>query len=103
MSESHPPVVNDESEHRFVIHDPDGDAFIEYRLRNDRLILVHTEVPPALGGRGLAADLVRAAIDHAAMNALTVVPLCPMARGWLVRHSDVADRVTVDWEQSADD
>jgi hypothetical protein len=28
---------------------------------------------------------------------LTVVPLCPFARGWLERHPDVAARATVDW------
>jgi len=103
MSDQHPSVVNETAEHRFAIHDPDGEAFIEYRLNNKRLVLVHTEVPPELGGRGLAADLVLAAVDHAEANGLTIVPVCPMARGWLVRHADVAARVTVDWAQAADD
>jgi uncharacterized protein len=92
-------VVNDESDHRFVIRDPLGEAFIQYRLRTDRLILIHTEVPAALEGRGLAAELVLAAVDHAAAHDLTVVPLCPMARSWLMRHPDVAQRVTIDWAQ----
>jgi hypothetical protein len=26
------------------------------------------------------------------------VPFCPFARGWLERHSDVADRVPIDWQ-----
>jgi predicted GNAT family acetyltransferase len=42
---------------------------------------------------------VLAAVDHAAAHDLTVVPLCPMARSWLMRHPDVAQRVTIDWAQ----
>lgn len=102
MTDPHPPVVNDESASRFVIRDPSGEAFIEYRLHDGRLIIVHTEVPPELGGRGLAAALVRAAIDHAEEHELTVVPVCPMARGWLARHTDVAERVTIEWPDDDD-
>ena len=97
MEESHQSVVVDTEGHRFVSHHPEGDAFIDYRRDGDRLVIVHTEVPEELGGRGLAADLVRAAVDHAAANSLTVVPECSMARGWLERHPEVADRVTIDW------
>src|SRR5438105_2345749 len=33
--------------------DVDGHiAFVDYRLRPDRIVLVHTEVPSELGGRG---------------------------------------------------
>jgi predicted GNAT family acetyltransferase len=28
---------------------------------------------------------------------MTIVPLCPFARGWLERHPDEAARVPVDW------
>jgi predicted GNAT family acetyltransferase len=40
---------------------------------------------------------VSAAVDHAAQEGMTVVPLCPFARGWLERHPDVAARATIDW------
>ena len=63
----------------------------------DRFTLIHTEVPEELEGRGLGGALVTAAIERAAREGLTVVPLCPFARGWLERHPDVAARATVDW------
>lgn len=72
-------------------------AELSYRLNGRRLVLIHTEVPDALGGHGIGGQLVSAAIDRAERDGLTVVPLCPFARGWLERHPDAAARVTVDW------
>ena len=100
---STPAVEIDESTHRFLIATPDGDAFIQYRRREDRLVLIHTEVPPALEGRGLATALVEAALAHAEEHHLTIVPVCPLVKGWLQRHADVAQRLTIDWSQGADD
>jgi predicted GNAT family acetyltransferase len=73
-------------------------AELQYRTRAGRLILVHTEVPEALGGRGLGGELVRAAIRKATAEGMTVVPLCPFARSWLERHPEEANAVPVDWE-----
>ena len=73
-------------------------AELMYRTRAGRLILVHTEVPEALGGRGLGGELVRAAIRKAKAESMTLVPLCPFARSWLERHPDEAKAVPVDWE-----
>ena len=32
-------------------------AFVQYRLSGDKLDIIHTIVPPAIGGRGIAAAL----------------------------------------------
>jgi uncharacterized protein len=90
-------VTDSEDNSRLEIH-ADGElAELIYRTRAGRLVLVHTEVPDALGGRGLGGDLVKAAIDKAAAAGMTIVPLCPFARGWLERHPDEAARVPIDW------
>jgi uncharacterized protein len=41
-------------------------AELVYRIRGDRLVLVHTEVPFELEGRGIGGRLVTAAVDRAA-------------------------------------
>jgi uncharacterized protein len=74
-------------------------AELLYRRRGDRFVIVHTDVPPELEGRGLGGALVRAAVDRAVGEGLTVVPLCPFARLWLERHPDVAAKATIDWRQ----
>jgi hypothetical protein len=32
---------------------------------------------------------------------MTLVPLCPFARGWLQRHPDTAKTATIDWGKGA--
>jgi uncharacterized protein len=95
-------VTDNPDEHRLEIHQNGELAELIYRTRAGRLILVHTEVPDALGGRGLGGQLVRAAIDKAAHDGMTLVPLCPFARGWLERHPAEAGTVPIDWGTPAD-
>jgi predicted GNAT family acetyltransferase len=90
-------VTDNQAESRFEL-DADGhQAVLLYRRNGDRLVLVHTEVPEQLEGRGLGGALVRAALARAARDGLTLVPLCPFARGWLQRHPDAAAQLTIDW------
>lgn len=72
-------------------------AELGYRIRGNRLVILHTGVPTELEGRGLGGALVTAALDRAARDGLTVVPLCPFARGWLQRNPDAVARATIDW------
>ena len=82
---------------RFVVREGDAVAELVVERAGDRLTLVHTGVPDALGGRGIGGSLVQAAVDWAAEEGLVVVPWCPFARRWLREHPEVAGRVTVDW------
>ena len=91
-------TVEDNTErHRFELTEDGHLAQLVYRLEGDRIRLVHTEVPEELGGRGLGGVLVRAALDRAERDGLTIVPDCPFARGWLEKHPDDAARATIDW------
>lgn len=98
MSEPEPAAVTDNpGASRLELPSGGELAVLTYRIRAGRLVLMHTAVPDALGGRGLGGTLVRAAIARAARDQLTLVPACPFARGWLERHRDQAARVRVDW------
>jgi predicted GNAT family acetyltransferase len=91
-------VVDIPAENRFVVRIDDLEAELLYRVSGDHLILVHTEVPEALGGRGIAGQLVRAALRRAESDHLTIVPWCPFARRWLKEHPDEAGGVHVDFK-----
>jgi predicted GNAT family acetyltransferase len=84
-------------EHRFLYVEEGVEAQLVYEVTGDQLVLVHTEVPGQLGGRGIAGRLVRAAVDRAAATGETVLPWCPYARKWLRDHPDDAARVAIDW------
>jgi hypothetical protein len=91
-----PQVADDPAASRFMIEADGKVAELVYQLEGERLLLIHTGVPRALEGRGFGSMLVSAAIDEAKRRGLTIVPLCPFARDWLVRHPDVAATVPVE-------
>ena len=71
---------------RFEIATDTGIAFLDYVRKADSLILVHTEVPEALRGRGLAHVLAAAGLDTARREGLGVVAQCPFVRRYLREH-----------------
>jgi uncharacterized protein len=90
-------ITDNQSESRFELRVGDLLAELMYHRNGKRFVLLHTEVPTELEGRGIGGRLVAAAIDRAARQGLTVVPLCPFARTWLERHADEAAKATIDW------
>ncbi len=62
-----------------------------YRLNDGVMWMNHTGVPPALEGRGLASQLVAAAVAHARQNGLKIKPVCSYVAVWLRRHPEAAD------------
>ncbi|MEY2448021.1 MAG: uncharacterized protein QOH79_1497, partial [Acidimicrobiaceae bacterium] len=89
-------VVDNPAEERFELTEDGQLAELVYHLHGDRLTLIHTEVPEALGGRGLGGVLVKAALDRARRDHLTIVPSCPFARRWLEKHPDATAGITID-------
>jgi len=51
-------------------------GFADRTVRDGLMVLPHTVVEPRFRGRGLAAELVRRALDDARAQGLQVVPRC---------------------------
>lgn len=87
-----------------VQHDPAGGLFyaevdglravLNYHITDGTMSIVHTGVPPAIGGRGIAADLTRTALDFARSSHWKVRPLCSYSAVFLRQHPEYADLVT---------
>ena len=89
-----PAVVENTDKRRFEVEIAGQFAFAEYILTKDgRLVITHTEVPPALEGQGVASHVIKAALDHARASKLQVMPLCPFAAAYIRRHSEYRDLV----------
>lgn len=73
-----------------------GVAFTEYVMDGQTMRLVHTEVPEALEGQGLASKVVTAAFEYARSKNLKVVPVCEYVAGYLKRHPEYHDLVVPD-------
>lgn len=81
-------IVHNLAESRFEAAVPGGLGRADYRRVGDTLHMVHTEVPPAHRGHGIAGELVQAALDHARTNGLRVMPLCSFVRSYMRRHPE---------------
>ncbi|MGH9080443.1 MAG: GNAT family N-acetyltransferase [Acidimicrobiales bacterium] len=88
-------VVDRPDLNRFELTVDGSLAELRYELRGKALVLTHTGVPDQLAGRGVGGRLVQAAIARATHDGLSIVPLCPFARGWIDRHPDALGPVQV--------
>ena len=87
-------ITNNEAESRFEASSLEGLAYLRYReLKNGTLVLVHTEVPSPLEGRGLGARLARTALDLARARGVKVIVLCPYVASFIERHPEYKDLV----------
>ena len=83
-----PVPVHEPAGNRFSVSGEGVTAVVEYTIDGDVMTILHTLVPEALGGRGVAGALVRAALDFARSEGLRVRPTCSYADAWMRRHPD---------------
>jgi len=87
-------IVNNETKNQFETELAGSVAFIEYAVSDKTLTLLHTEVPPELGGRGLGGKIVKAALEYAKGQGYKVVAQCPFARNYIDRHEEYSELVS---------
>jgi hypothetical protein len=66
-------------------------ASLYYRIAPGVITLRHTEVPPALGGRGVGSRLARAVLEDARARGLKVVASCPFVAAYMGKHPEFND------------
>jgi hypothetical protein len=81
-------VIHNEARQRFEATVDGHLCVADYQLRDNVMWMTHTGVPPAVGGRGIAAELVRAALAWAAENGLKVEPSCSYVEVYMRRHPE---------------
>jgi predicted GNAT family acetyltransferase len=86
-------VKNNVAESRFEIEAGDGVAFTQYRRHGSTIIFTHTEVPPAMEGKGIGNLLARASLDYARKEKLRVVPVCKFIAAFIERHPEYQELV----------
>lgn len=87
-------TVDNPREERYEIS-VDGElaGFAEYRGRGAVRAFTHTEIDRRFAGRGLATELVRAALDDARRQGVRVVPTCAFVRRFLIEYREYLDLV----------
>ena len=78
-------AVNNPSASRYELMIEGQMAVADYRLEGNRLAITHVETPPALRGKGVAAELMKFIVEDAHVKGLTIVPVCPYAASYMAR------------------
>jgi predicted GNAT family acetyltransferase len=86
-------VRGNKSRQRFELDVEGAMAFANYRLAQDKVIITHTETPPALRGRGIASRLVKGALEMIRADGLKVVAGCGFVVDYLEKHPEYSDIV----------
>ena len=88
-----PSVQHNAAQLRFEVQVDGHLAILSYTRDGTRVCLEHTYVPDELRGRGIAAMLVRFALDEARQQSWKVVPRCTFVSGLIERNPKFADLV----------
>ena len=79
-------VNHDQTSHQFSTEVDGHRAVLDYTLTGSVMNITHTGVPPAIGGRGIAATLMRAALASARDHQWSVNPICSYAAAYMGKH-----------------
>lgn len=92
MSDDGVEVRRNDAEERYeILVDGAVVGHLATKERPNAVILVHAETDPAMQGRGLAAQLVGAALDDLRARGKRVVVRCPYTRDFIDEHPEYAD------------
>ena len=70
----------------------DGHAAVAtYAIDGDTITFIHTVVPEALRGQGIARELVAFALASVRERGLKVVPQCEMFEAYMRKHAETHD------------
>ena len=86
-------IRDNTAQKRFELETEGHTAYLYYRLEPGTITLMHTEVPPALGGRGVGSSLVRGALEAIRARGLRVVVKCPFVAAWMGKHPEFNDLI----------
>ncbi|MCD8184356.1 MAG: N-acetyltransferase [Bacteroides sp.] len=82
-------LIDNKEQHQYELHVEKYTPRIEYiKSTNGEIFLTHTEVPPALGGKGIGSQLVEKTLKDIEGQGLRLIPLCPFVAGYIHKHPE---------------
>ncbi len=82
-------IVNNERQEQFQAAVDGEIAYMEYRLKDEMIVLMHTAVPEELSGKGIATALAVFAFQYAKEKRLKVKVYCPFVLTFVKRHPEL--------------
>ena len=81
-------IRHNQQEERFETRVDGHLCIADYHVVDGVMVMPHTYVPPPVGGRGIAGELVGAALAYAREQQLRVDPRCSYVRVYMRRHPE---------------
>jgi hypothetical protein len=89
-------ISHDQNGKRFTTEVDGHHAELDYTLADGVMTITHTRVPREIGGRGIAAELMRAALKLAGERGWSINPACSYAAAYMRRHAQAPDKEHMD-------
>lgn len=86
-------VTNNREQQRYELSVDGHIAFANYRRTDGTVIITHTETPAALRGRGIAAILIKGALEQIRAERMKVVAACGYVADYVAKHPEYSDLV----------
>jgi len=83
-------ITHDMVGHKFTTNIDGAEGYVDYDTGAGHIVITHTVVPSAIGGRGIAGELVKEALEFARSEGLKVVPKCSYAADYMREHPEYA-------------
>ncbi|MBC7591334.1 MAG: N-acetyltransferase [Salinibacterium sp.] len=86
-------VLQDTNMNRFeLLVDGSSVGEVDYQVRDNTIVLTHTEIDPAQRSAGLGGELIRGALNLIRADTdYRVVASCTFASDWITEHPDYQD------------
>lgn len=81
-------VIDNKEKKRFETEIDGYQAFIEYSVQPEVIVLEHTEVDKELSGRGVAAELTESVLLEIELRGLKVIPECSYTKKYIEKHPE---------------
>ena len=82
------PLINNTDKGRFEMAVEGHLSIVEYKQVDDKIYVLHTEVPKELEGKGVASALTEQVFTYIEQSRMKLVPYCPYTVAYLKRHPD---------------
>jgi predicted GNAT family acetyltransferase len=86
-------VRDNPAESRFELEVEGHLAVAYYTLSPGIVTFTHTEVPPALGGKGVGSRLIKGALEAVRARGLKVIAKCEFVAAYFGKHKEFGDLI----------
>ena len=88
MAENPITIINNKDRQRFEAKIDDDYAYIDYRMHDGQMVLMHTFVPVKLRGKHIADELARFALAYLEKEKIPAKIYCPFVTAYIQRHPE---------------